>query len=62
MVDKTFLDGKKLEDLKPSKVSSCSNLIELTKDEKLSIVDLLKTGKTFGEIKRNLNGLLKRTV
>ena len=48
-----FLDGKSLKDLQPvSKNSAVSNLIELTDEEKLEIVELLKQGKSFAQVKK----------
>lgn len=50
-----YLDGKTLNDLTPATVESGkSNLLELTDAEKWQIVELLKEGKGFKHIKKNL--------
>lgn len=52
MVDTSILDTKTYDELKPvEKIESESNLIEPTDEEVLSVIDLLKQGKTPKEIK-----------
>ena len=46
------MEGMTLKDLTPVVKEGASNLIDLTDKEKLEIVELLKQGKSFGQVKK----------